>query len=145
MPGIEIVDQQHVDAVDAEALQAVLERAHHAVVAVVQDRLEFEAAAPFAARERPGLQRAAQRAADLAGNDELVARLAIERAADPMFGLALAVPGRGVEIADAAVPGCLQQRRASSSSMTSKSSPSGGGAKAELGHRYARAPELALR
>ena len=56
VPGVEVVDQQDVDAVDAEPLQAVLERAHHAVVAVVEHGVELEPAEPFAALERAGLQ-----------------------------------------------------------------------------------------
>jgi hypothetical protein len=104
MPGIEIMDQEHVDPVDAQPLQAVLERAHHAVIAVVEHRIELQAAEPFSLRERPRLQRTAQQPADLARYRELVARTAIERAPDPMLGLTLAIPGRGVEVANAAVP-----------------------------------------
>ena len=42
-PGIDVVDQREVDTAEAEALQAVVERAQHAVVAVVVERLEREA------------------------------------------------------------------------------------------------------
>ena len=41
------MDQQEVDAVHSEPLQTVLERAHHAVIAVVEQRLEIETADPF--------------------------------------------------------------------------------------------------
>ena len=81
IPGVEIVDQQDVDPVDAEPLQAVLERAHHAVVAVVEHGLELEAAEPLVL-DRVGAERPAQDAADLGRDDIVVARLAVERAAE---------------------------------------------------------------
>ena len=88
---------------DPEALQTVLERAHDPVVAVVEHRLELEAADPLVL-DRAGFERPAQQSSDLGRDDEVVALLAIERPAEAMLGLPAAVPGRGVEIAHAAVP-----------------------------------------
>ena len=87
MPGVEIVDEQEVDAVDAEALQAVLERAHHAIVAVVEDGLEFEPADPLAAIERAGFERAGAGARPILVEMTYSLRgLPVERAAEAMLG-----------------------------------------------------------
>ena len=52
---VDVVDHQEVDPRQAEALQAVLVGAHHAVVAVVEAQLERQAAGPEArAGRRPG-------------------------------------------------------------------------------------------
>ena len=51
MRDVQVMDQQQIDAWQAEALQAVLEAAHHAVVAVVEAVLELEPAAPEAVLE----------------------------------------------------------------------------------------------
>ncbi len=44
------------------------------------------------------------RATDLGGQHEILARTAVEGAAEPVLALATAVPGGGVEVADAGVP-----------------------------------------
>ena len=51
MGDVQVVDQQQVDAWQAEALQAVLEAAHHPIVAVVEAVLECQSAAPEAVLE----------------------------------------------------------------------------------------------
>ena len=48
-------------------------------------------------------------AADLGGQHEVAALLAIQRAAEAVLALRQAVPGRGVVVADAGVPGGLQR------------------------------------
>ena len=110
-PAVEVVDQQEVDPVDSEALQAVLERPHHAVVAVVEHGLELETADPLSPIERAGLRGPPQEPSDLGRQHVVLPRTPVERAAEPVLGLAAAVPGRGVEIARPAVPGRLDQFR----------------------------------
>ena len=105
---VQIMDQQQVDARQAEALQAVLERAHHAVIAVVEPHLERQPAGPKAAIIGLGVMHRVHGAADLGGQHEVAARLPIKRAAEAVLALRQAVPGRRVVVADAGVPGGLQ-------------------------------------
>ena len=51
---VQIVDEEHVDAVDAEPLQAVLVAPHHAVVRIVVAQRELAPARPRVGRERCG-------------------------------------------------------------------------------------------
>ena len=100
--GIDVVDEEDVDAVEAEALEAVLVGAHGAVIGVVEPRLEGERLRPRIARllgRAPRLEAAA----DLGREHPAVA--AAELVADDALRLAVAVERRRVEIADAAVEG----------------------------------------
>ena len=106
---VEIVDQQRIDRGQAESRQAVLIGAQHAVAAVVEAQIERQAAGPARLGEGRGIGRPAVDAADLGAQHEAVARLGAEHAADPMLALAVAVPGRGVEIADAGGIGRLDR------------------------------------
>jgi hypothetical protein len=107
---IQIVDQQQVDVGNAQPLLAVFERPHDAVVSVIEHMREREAAGPEAALEAGGVAAGPQHPADLGGQHELAARPTIEGPADPVLALATPVPGRGVEVSDALVPGRLQGR-----------------------------------
>ena len=102
---VQIMDHQQVDARQAEALQAVLERAHHAVIAVVEPYLERQPAAPYPAIIGLGVMHRVHGAADLGGQHEVAARLAIKGAAEAVLALRQAVPRCGVVVADAGVPG----------------------------------------
>ena len=104
------MNQQDVDPIDSESLEAVLKGAHHAVVAVVKDSLKLEAAQPLIL-DGVGAERAPEHAADFGRNDVLIARLAVERAAERMLGESSSIPGRRIEIAHAAVPGGADDRR----------------------------------
>ena len=86
----------------AKALQAVLDRAHDAVVGVVVDQAERQAALELAMVERRRIARLEQ-APDLGREHELVALLVAQRLAETVLGQAEAVVRRGVEIADAGV------------------------------------------
>src|ERR1700733_10436214 len=141
-PDVEIVDQQEIDAVDAKALQAVLERAHDAVVAVVEHRLELRPADPLVF-DRAWLQRPPQDAADLTRDDELAAGFTIKRPADTMLGLPAAVPGRSVEIAHAPVPSGADDRRRLVVLDHLEEITERRRAEAELGYADIRRPELA--
>ena len=93
--GADVVHVEDVDAGQPEPLQAVLERAHDAVIGVVVDRVERQRMAcglgMHAGRVR------AQQAADLGRQHPFVARPLAQRVADAALGLADAVERRGVE------------------------------------------------
>src|SRR5690606_31115480 len=82
-------------------------------------------------------------AANLGGDAEFVALLPAQEAADAMFAQAPAIPGRGIEIADAGVPAGLQRRLrlvvADDGEEIAERRP----AKAELRQVELGAPELA--
>ena len=142
IPGVEVVNEQDVDPVDPEPLEAVLERAHDAVVAVVEHGLELEPAQPLVLDGvRP--QRPAQDAADLGRYDVVAARLAIERPAERVLGKPSSVPWRGVEIAHAAVPRGADQSAGLIVVNAIEQFAERRGAKAKLGHAHVRPAELA--
>ena len=108
MRDVQVVDQQQIDARQAEALQAVLEAAHDPIVAVVEAMLEFQSAAPEAVLEVLRIVEGAEQSADLGRQHVVGARAAIQRTTEAMLALATAIPRRGVVIADAGIPRRLQ-------------------------------------
>ncbi len=136
------MNQQDVDPVDSEPLEAVLERAHDAVVAVVKHRLKLEAAEPLIL-DGVGAERPAQDAANFGRNDILIARLAIERAAERMLGQSAPIPRGRIEIAHAAVPSRADDRRRLIVLDLVEELAERRGAKAELGHADIRPAKLA--
>jgi hypothetical protein len=88
----------------------LVEGAHDAIIAVV-----------IIGREGQGIGKAVighgilghrpEHAADLGRDHIAIARLAIEKIAEAKLGQAVAVARRGIEIADAGVPGDLQRGR----------------------------------
>ena len=108
--GVEIVDEQGIDRIQAEALQALLIGPHEPVMGVVELDVEVEAAAPRRPVEGLRVLRPMQDPADLGGDQEILARLVDEKAAQAVLGQPAAIPGRGVVEADATVPGGLQRR-----------------------------------
>ena len=95
----------------------MLERAHHAVVGVVEHRREARQAvlAEIGRRFLAGLH-GVHDAADLGREHVVVARLLAQRRAHAQFAAAVAVERRGVEVADA-----RRRRRASVSATASAS------------------------
>ena len=145
VPEVEVVDDQDVDPRHAEALQAVLVGAHDAVIAVVAAVLELQPARPAGDavdRGRARIDRRPEDAADLGREQELVPRLAIEEAADPVLALAAAVPGRRVVVADAAVPGRGERRLGVGLGHLGEELAKRRAAEAELGEHDVRAAEL---
>ena len=96
VPEVEVVDDEEVDPWHPEPLQAVLVGPHDAVVAVVEDVVERQAAGPEARVERLRVARGLEDAADLGREDEVAPRPAVEEAAHPVLRLAAAVPGGGI-------------------------------------------------
>src|SRR5437870_3657391 len=80
----------------------------HAVIAVVEPHLERQPAGPYAAIIGLGVMHRVHSAADLGGQHEVAARLAIKRAAEAVLALRQTVPGCGVVVADAGIPGGFQ-------------------------------------
>ena len=101
-----VVHVDDVDAVDAEPLEAVLDRAQHPVAAEVVHPAgvgrHVEAVREVALVR--GLGTRHQHAPDLRGQDVLVARVRGQRAPEAALREPEAVVRRGVEIADAALP-----------------------------------------
>ena len=88
----DVVDVEDVDPLDPEPAERVLEAAHDAVIAVVEDRRERQRR-PRLVTPRP------QQSADLGGQDEGVARPADQRLAHAVLGEPGAIERRHVEIA----------------------------------------------
>src|SRR5262244_295186 len=79
-----------------------------AVIAVVEPHLERQPAGPKATIIGLCVMHRVHGTADLGGQHEVAARLAIKRAAEAVLTLRQAVPGRRVVVADAGVPGGFQ-------------------------------------
>ena len=101
MPWIQIVDQKCIDPVEAQPRETVLVALEHTVARVVEARLEWQPSDPARMRVFVRVRRAQVNASDLGGEHEAVTRLGSQHAAEAQLALAVAVPGRGVEIADA--------------------------------------------
>ena len=99
---VDIVDIEDVDAIEAEALLAVLVGAHDRVVGVVEDGSNGKGSCQLS---RGGIRIAPrlQQATDLGGQYPVVP--IAEFVAHHMLGAAEAVVGRRIEVADAAVVG----------------------------------------
>ena len=106
-----IVDERHVDPVEPEPLEALLDRAHDAVGAVVED--DPPAAGPGVERIGPAIERLPvdvgpgwdpvgrpDQAADLRRHDVVVSRPVAQDGAQPALGGPVAVQGCDVEVAD---------------------------------------------
>ena len=104
---VEVVDHEHVHAVEPEPLQAVLVGAQYALVAVVEAQLEGQTADPGSRRERLGLAGSRVHAPHFRRQDEVAAFLPAKRASHAVLGEAVAVPWRAVVQAYAALIGGL--------------------------------------
>ena len=108
-PYIDIMDERNIYSIHAEALVALLERAHGSIVTVVVDGLEIEfpdeltVVNSFAAL-------GAEPTTDLRRDNKTSARLAPEHMTKPMFRQAVSVQRRSVEKTDAAPIGSVHGR-----------------------------------
>ena len=113
---VRVVDQRDVHSVQAEPLQAFLDRPPNAVGAVVEDEPDRTGAdvvrilasiefLPIDVRVRRDRCLVPNEASDLGREDELVARSVAEGAAHPTFRGTVAVERCGVEGPDAEIPG----------------------------------------
>ena len=99
---VRVVDEEHVDVVHAEPVEALLDRAHHGVVGKVEHRIQRRRALPRLSGF--GRRAFAQQPADLRRQDELIARLVPQHRAETLLGESEAIQGSGVEVADTALP-----------------------------------------
>ena len=107
---VDVMTIDDVDAVEPQPLERELERAHHAVVTVIE-------AFPTRRRlEEPGLKRAflgpaeLQQPTDLGRDHKGVARLGAQESVQPRLGEPEAVDRRGVVVAAADRPGGVEGR-----------------------------------
>ena len=142
VPGVEVVNQEDVDPIDSETLEAVLERAHHAIVAIIEHGLEFEPAQPLIL-DGVGSQRPTKDASDLGRYDVVAARLAVERPPERMLGKSASVPRRRIEIAHAPGPGGRDEPRSVIVVNAIEELAERRGSEAELGDADIRPAELA--
>ena len=107
---IEVVDQEQIYTLEPEPLQAVLERAPHAGISVVEIVLERETPAPRIAHRIPGIARRPQEAPDLRRHHELVAWQPAQEVAHTVLRKSVSVVRSRVEVAHARIPRRLERR-----------------------------------
>src|ERR1043166_9880513 len=95
------MNEQRLDTGETEAGETHLVALEHAGGGVVEARLERQAAGPPRMPVVVRVGRARVHAPDLGRYHEAVARLGAQHVAEAQLALAVAVPGRGVEVADA--------------------------------------------
>jgi hypothetical protein len=101
---VHVMDEEEIDAAHSKPLQAVLDRAHRRVIAVVEENVEGERAHPHSGRRRRPARTRAQQLAHLGGEHEGVALFAAQRRADAVLGETVTVLRRGVEIPESEPP-----------------------------------------
>ena len=94
------MDQQRLDAVEPEAGEAHLIALEYAVARVVETRLERQTAGPTRVTVGVRIGWAHMHASDFGREHETVARLGAQHVPKAQLALAVAIPGRGIEIAD---------------------------------------------
>ena len=99
-----VVDVDDVEAIEPQALVAVLEGADRAGGGVVEGPAEGQCVGE-ALVHLPHVRRGMKQSADLGGERIGVARAAAQRIAQPVFGQPRAVVRRGIVVANADVPG----------------------------------------
>src|SRR5215472_8759993 len=97
----DVMDVKNIDACQTEPLQAVLERAHDAVVGVVEYGVEWER---VAALVRPRREARPEQASDFRRQHPFVTRHLAHGVPDTTLGLTDAVIGRRIDIAHAGRP-----------------------------------------
>ncbi len=108
---VQVMNDQNVDPGYSQTLHAVLVRAHYPVVGVVEADLEVERLAPGP----PVLSRPlrvgprAQEPANFGRKDVVGARLGPQKSARAVLAETKAVPGGGVEVAYAGLPGGVER------------------------------------
>jgi len=90
-------------------MQAVLDRAHDAIVGVVEHGIERQHRREHAAVDALGRVLRLQQPADLGGEHDVVALVAAQRLADAMLAPAMAVERRGIDEAHTGVEGRLHR------------------------------------
>ena len=136
---VHIVAEHDLDRVHAEPFERLLQRAHHAVIGIV------EALAAGGHVEEFALARSLERIANLeyathlGGEQRAGWNLFPQKAVQPCLGKAKSVKRRGVEIADADIPRRLQRGGRLFLAQGTIQIPKRGGAEANRGEADARA------
>ena len=141
-PEIDVVDEDDVDLVHAQAEPGLFERAQHAAIAVVESGREVQAARAHAGQVG-GRGDRGHPAADLGGDHQVVAGLVAQGRAEAEFGAAVAVIGRRVEKAQSGIIGRSDGGDGLGFGDAGAEAAEGGGAEAELGDGEGRFAELA--
>ena len=102
-----VVDVDDVEAIEPQALVAVLQGADRAGGGVVEGAAEGQCMREALAH-LPRVRCGVEQSADLGGERISVARAAAQRIAEPVFRQSGAVVRRGIVVANADVPGCSQ-------------------------------------
>ena len=140
---VDVVDEAHVHAFQPQSLQAVLESAHRAVVAIVEMHGEGGGIRP--GRKVDGLAfRGAQQPTHLGSEDEVVPRLPAQGMAGAQLGKPVAVHRRGVEEAHAGLPGVREHRFRRRLVDLAENIAERGGSETEGGHLQIRPAEFTL-
>ena len=98
-----VVDVQHVDAVEREPLEALGDRAKHALLAEVEDRIDIRRAVVVA--HRIGVRQLAEQPPDLRRDHDFVARQGRQTTTETRLREPVPVLRRGVEKAHSGVDG----------------------------------------
>ena len=141
---VEVVDQQQVDGGQTQALEAVLPRAHDAVVGVVVAELEGQSAGPDAAVEALQVAGGLEDAAHLGGQHVPRPLLPPQEVAHAVLGEAVPVVRGGVVEAHAALPGRGQRRLRLVVGDALEQLAEVGAAETDLGHGDAGLSDAAL-
>ena len=141
--GADIVHIENVDPRQAEALKAVLERAHDPVIRIVVDRFERQRVSPAIGEDAGRV--AAQQPADLGRQHPFAPRTVAQHVADATLGLADPVVRRGIDVAHAGGPGGAHDFFCGGARDSDLAAAQGGTAKTELGYLQARVPDLSRR
>ena len=107
---VEVVDRQSVDIGNAQPLQRLFVRAHHAVVAVIEDRFETQSACPGRPVERARVPGASQRSTDFGDEHIFAPVLRTQKGSEPEFRKSPAVPGGGIVESHPGTPSGFQRR-----------------------------------
>ncbi len=110
VPAVEIVDREHVDPVEAEALEAVLVGPHDGVVAVVEASVEAQAARPERVLSLAAARNRREQAPDLRRDHDAVAFDLTHEASDPVLAQPEPVLWRGVDQCHTFFRGGLEHR-----------------------------------
>ncbi len=131
----QVMEEEDVEALTAHALEALLHRAHHGIVGVVEDGIEGKRVDETLIRAGgsfPGLQQPT----DLGRDRVALARLAAQRLPQASLREPVAVVGRGVEVAHALFEGGRHGPLCLGITHGSVEIAETSGAEAQLAHLY---------
>ena len=99
-----IVNVEHVDAVGPQPIEALCDRAEHALLAEIEDGIDVGRAVVEA--NGIGIRHLSKQPADLCRDDDLISRNRVQRATEPRLSESVPIPRSGVEEADSCSDRC---------------------------------------